>query len=174
MRFLPLLTLLAACSTIPDTEEGKKEQATFAKAKVAEFKAADPAIADLFDSAYAYAIFPAIKKGGAGFGGAFGRGGVIEKGLWIGYSDMTQATIGFQLGGQSFSEVIFFEHKAAFDKFIEGEFEFAATVSAVAADKGAAAKANYQKGMLVFIHADKGLMYEATVGGQKFRYKTKN
>ena len=89
----------------------------------------------------------------------------------VGYSKLTAASIGFQLGGQKFSEIIFFENEGAFAKFKSGEFGFDANASAVAATAGAAAKADYKNGVAVFVIADAGLMYEASIGGQQFKYE---
>jgi lipid-binding SYLF domain-containing protein len=122
---------------------------------------------------HAYAVFPTVGKGGIGIGGAFGRGQVFQGGKLVGYAKLTSASIGFQLGGQSFSEIIFFQNKAAYDKFKSGEFGFDANASAVAATAGVAAKVDYKNGVAVFVMADAGLMYEASIGGQKFDFEPK-
>ena len=143
------------------------------------------------DTAYGYAVFPTIGKGGIGIGGAHGKGRVYQKGKYIGDTSMTQVTIGFQLGAEGFSEIIFFEDKRALQEFTQGNFEFGAEAQAVAITAGASAKANttgsstgvsggkndaktasagYRKGMATFTVAKGGLMYEASVGGQKFSY----
>jgi lipid-binding SYLF domain-containing protein len=143
-----------------------------------------------FSHAYGYAVFPTIGKGGAVVGGAYGKGRVYEKGKYIGDTSMTQVTVGLQLGGQAYSEIIFFEDEAALKMFTNGNFEFAADASAVAITAGASAQASttgasgsasltkkkadtvgkYYKGMATFTVAKGGLMYEASVGGQKFSY----
>ena len=104
-------------------------------------------------------------------GGAYGRGEVYERGQRIGYSDITQATIGLQAGGQSFSELIVFENAAALDRFKTGKFSFSANASAVAVKAGAAGAANFKDGMAVFVKPQGGLMFEASIGGQEFSYK---
>ena len=144
-----------------------------------------------FENSYAYAIFPSIGKGGIGIGGAHGAGRVYTQGVHVGDTKMTQVTLGFQLGGQVYSEIIFFQDKEAFDKFTSGKFEFGAQATAVAITAGASAQATtggsgasasgdenhartaggYQNGMAVFTVAKGGLMYEASIGGQKFSYK---
>jgi lipid-binding SYLF domain-containing protein len=149
--------------------------------------------AKFFDSSHGYAVFPTIGKGGIGIGGAHGSGRVYEKGVHVGDTSMTQITIGLQLGGQAYSQIIFFQDKRAFDEFTSGNFEFGAQASAVAITAGAQAQAGtsgtgagasgtqssastkggYQKGMAVFTVAKGGLMYEASIGGQKFSYKKK-
>jgi lipid-binding SYLF domain-containing protein len=144
-----------------------------------------------FNKSYGYAVFPTIGKGGIGIGAAHGSGRVYTKGAHVGDSSMTQVTIGWQLGGQAYSQIIFFEDKRAFDEFTSGNFEFGAQASAVAITAGASAQAGttgasagasgtqqhaktssqYNKGVAVFTVAKGGLMYEASIGGQKFGYK---
>jgi len=147
-----------------------------------------------FKNAYGYAVFPTIGKGGIGIGGAYGKGQVYRGGEVTGTTKLFKGTIGFQLGGQAFSEIIFFQDKRAYNDFTSGEFEFDAAASAVAITAGAQAKAGtegasasagaggpgaqaettYRKGMIVFVHTKGGLMYEAAIGGQKFSFKPKN
>lgn len=145
-----------------------------------------------FDSAYGYAIFPTVGKAGLGVGGARGKGRVFVDGEPVGDTTMTQLSIGFQAGGQAFSQIIFFEDRRAFEDFSTGDFEFGASASAVAITAGASATAGttggsagasggkkdattvgegYYKGMAIFTVAKGGLMYEASVGGQKFSYQ---
>jgi lipid-binding SYLF domain-containing protein len=126
-----------------------------------------------FEKAYGYAVFPTVAKAGMGIGGAYGKGKVYEKGTLIGTSSLTQLTIGFQLGGQAYSEIIFFKDKKALDDFKSGNFELGAQASAVAVTAGASADADYDKGVAIFTQAKGGLMYEASVGGQKFSFKPK-
>jgi lipid-binding SYLF domain-containing protein len=148
-----------------------------------------------FDSAYGYAVFPVIGKGAVGVGGAFGKGLVYRGGAVTGRVSMVQLSIGFQLGGQAFSEIIFFQDERAYAEFTRGSFEMEATASAVAITAGAQAKAgttgtsagasagpstgkqlasHYVKGMAIFVHTQGGLMYEASVGGQKFTFEKIN
>ena len=144
-----------------------------------------------FDKSYGYAVFPTIGKAGVGVGGAHGDGRVYAKGKHVGNTSMTQLSIGAQLGGEAYSQIIFFEDERAFKEFTGGSFEFGAEASAVAVTAGAGAKAGttgssagasagqndgkvvgeYYKGMATFTLAKGGLMYEATIGGQKFSYK---
>jgi lipid-binding SYLF domain-containing protein len=147
-----------------------------------------------FKNAYGYAVFPTIGKGGIGIGASYGTGQVYQGGKVTGEVSVIKGSIGFQFGGQAFSQMIFFEDKRAYDEFTSGEFEFDATASAVAITAGAQAKAgtegasagasagpatgkqaktSYYKGMVVFTHAKGGLMYEASIGGQKFTFKPK-
>jgi len=149
---------------------------------------------DFFDKSFGYAVFPTIAKAGMGIGGAHGKGRVYRKGEYVGDTSMTQLTIGLQLGGQAFSQIIFFQDERAFNEFISGDFEFGAQASAVAITAGASAGAStsgnsasasggqndaktvgrYVKGMAVFTVAKGGLMYEASIGGQKYDYSPKN
>ena len=152
------------------------------------------AVQPFFKNAYGYAVFPTIGKAGIGIGGSYGTGQVYQGGKVTGETSLMKATFGFQLGAQAFSQMIFFEDKRAYDEFTSGEFEFDASASAVAITAGvqakagtegatasatagpatgAQAKASYHKGMVVFVHAKGGLMYEATIGGQKFSFKPK-
>ena len=154
----------------------------------------DGAVQPFFKESYGYAVFPTIGKGGIGIGGAYGKGQVYQGGKVTGTTSLVKVTIGFQLGGQAFSEMIFFEDKRAYEEFISGEFEFDAAASAVAITAGAQAKAGtegstagasagpatgtqaeagYYKGMAVFVHTIGGLMYEAAIGGQKFKFEAK-
>jgi len=148
---------------------------------------------DFFNKSYGWAIFPTIGKGGFGIGGAHGSGRVYGQGKYVGDTSMTQITIGLQLGGQAFSQIIFFQDKRAYDEFTGGNFEFGAQATAVAITAGASASAStsgssagssagkndantvgkYNKGMAVFTVAKGGLMYEASIGGQKYTYKKK-
>lgn len=133
----------------------------------------DSSLAKWFDEAYAYAVFPNVGKGGIGIGGAHGKGIVIRGDSTVATTSLSQVTIGFQLGGQVYAEYIMFKDKTAFDHFARGNFEMGAQVSAVAVTAGASADANYDGGVAVFTIAGGGLMYEASVGGQKFKYKAK-
>jgi len=137
---------------------------------VKEFKHADDGLAKWFEKAAGYAVFPNVGKGGIGIGGAHGAGVLFVKGQAVGKTDLKQITIGLQFGGQSFRELIFFEDDIALGNFQKGNFELSAQVSAVAVTLGASADAGYDKGVAIFTMAKGGLMYEATVGGQKFDY----
>jgi len=137
---------------------------------IAAFKSSDPSMQAFFDKAAGYAIFPTVAKGGMGIGGAYGKGQVFEKGRFVGKTTLTQLTIGFQLGGQAYREIIFFGNQSALKRFKSGTFEIGAQVSAVAVTAGASADADYSNGVAIFTLTKGGLMYEATVGGQKFTY----
>ena len=138
---------------------------------IANFKNKDPKMKVFFSKAYGYAVFPTVGKAGIGIGGAYGTGEVYKKGKLIGTTSLTQLTIGFQLGGQAYSEIIFFKDRRTLDHFTSGNFEFNAQASAVAVTSGASADADYNNGVAIFTLAKGGLMYEASVGGQKFSYE---
>lgn len=124
----------------------------------------------LFDKAYGYVIFPNVGKGGFGVGAASGNGAVYEHKKCIGMAKLSQLSIGFQAGGQAYREVIFFESKKEMEQFKESRFEFSAQVSAVAVSEGASANVKYTDGVMVFTMQKGGLMYEASIGGQKFKF----
>lgn len=148
---------------------------------------------EFFEKSHGYAVFPTIAKAGIGVGGARGKGRVYAAGKHIGDTTMTQVTAGLQLGGQAYSQIIFFEDQRALDEFTGGNFQFSAQATAVAITAGASAgtgttgssagasggkhdaktAGSFYRGMAVFTVAKGGLMYEASVGGQKFSYKAK-
>lgn len=136
----------------------------------AEFIKSDPLMKALFDKAYGYVIFPNVGKGGLGIGGAAGNGVAYEQNKIVGMAKLSQVSIGFQAGGQAYREVIFFETKNEMDRFKESRFEFSAQASAVAVTEGASANVKYTDGVMVFTMQKGGLMYEASVGGQKFKF----
>lgn len=142
-----------------------------ARQAIGQLKRADPGLTRFFDSAAGYAVFPTVGKGAIGVGGAHGTGVLFEKGNAIGKATLTQLTVGLQLGGQAYTEIIFFETEKALADFKKGEFAIAAQVSAVAAAAGASANARYVEGVSVFTLAKGGVMAEASVGGQKFSYE---
>ncbi len=164
------LFLLAGFVTMAQDKKDKQIIADSKEAK-AEFIKGDSDMAKLFSSSYGYTIFPNVGKGGIGIGGAAGNGTAYEKGKLIGMTKLSQVSIGFQFGGQEYREVIFFETKKAMDRFKQNKTEFSAQVSAVAVKSGVSADAKYADGVIVFTMQKGGLMYEASVGGQKFKFK---
>jgi lipid-binding SYLF domain-containing protein len=142
-----------------------------AKDAIAQFKKSDPIINRIFETAHGYVVFPNVGKGGLGVGGAAGNGAVYEKGVLVGMAKLSQINIGFQAGGQAYREVIFFENADVLNRFKENKVELAASASAVMIADGAAAAAKYQNGVMIFTQTKGGLMYEASVGGQKFSFR---
>lgn len=158
---------------------------------IAVFKKS-PAVMPFFETAYGYAVFPTVGKGGIVVGGAYGKGKVYKGGTATGTATLVKMSIGYQFGGQAFREIIFFEDQRAYDEFTRGSFEFDANTSAVVITAGAQAKAgsmgatagasagpstgkqagiSYRKGMAVFVHAIGGLMVEAAIGGQTITFE---
>jgi len=180
LRIIPTVALIALAAGFTPVRAQDKEAKDAAKntqdvaAAIADFKSSDATLAKWFDTAYGYAVFPDVKKGGLVVGGAGGSGQVFEKGAYIGDVHLTQATVGAQAGGESFSEVIFFENQAALDRFKSNKFEMSAGLSAIAASSGKSKDAAYADGVAVFTSGKKGLMAEASVGGQKFKFTPKH
>ena len=143
-------------------------------ATVAVFKRTDPGLGPFFANAPGYVVFPTVTKGAFGVGGAHGDGIVFQAGHPVGRASLSQITVGAQLGGQEYSEVIFFETPMALANFQQGNTEFSGQVSAVALKSGASADAKYRNGVAVFTAAQGGLMFEASLGGQKFKYEPIN
>jgi len=167
------LVMVVGCSTTPTSEESAAALDAKVTAAVTKAKETDPSLQTLFDSAAGYAVFPRVAKGGVGVGGAYGKGELFEGGMLVGYCTLKQASIGLQLGGQAYTEIIFFETPEALTNFKSGNFAFSAQATAVALKSGAGANAKYENGVAVITMGEAGLMYEASVGGQKFTYEPK-
>jgi lipid-binding SYLF domain-containing protein len=169
-----VLTGLVGCNSAPKTAYQGENRISDAEVTIDRFKKTDTSMNDrFFKTAVGWAVFPDVGKGGVGLGGAYGKGVLFEGGEAVGYCDLAQATIGFQLGGQVYSEIIFFQDDVSLSAFKDGTFEFAAQASAVAAAADASVNADYEHGVAVFTLSGKGLMYEASIGGQKFDYTPK-
>ncbi len=149
--------------------EKKAEMASEAKEAIAEFKQDDSGITVYFDQAYGYAVYPTVGKAGFGIGGARGKGVLYENGAVTAVVTLSQLSIGFQWGGQAYSEFLFFQDTPTLTNFKQGNYELNAQASAVAVTAGASADAAFVNGMAIFTQAKGGLMYEAAVGGQKFK-----
>jgi len=190
MRYLytaSIFLVLFAAGTITalaeETDEFAKTIKVFQESEV---------VAPFFKDSFGYAVFPTVGKAGLGIGGAYGKGQVYRQGQPTGTSKLAKLSIGFQAGGQVFSEIIFFKDQRAYDEFTSGSFEFDASASAVAITAGAQATASssgasagvsagpktgeqlggqYVKGMATFVHTKGGLMYEAAIGGQGFSFE---
>jgi lipid-binding SYLF domain-containing protein len=173
LKIVALVAVIALAGFVRvSAQEKDAKEAQEVAAAIKNFKA-DPDLAKWFDTAYGYAVFPSITKAAVVVGGAGGSGRVFEKGAYIGDVHVTQASIGAALGGETFAEVIFFETKAALDKFKTANWEMAAGMSAVAASSGKSKDAKYTDNVAVFTQANKGLMAEISVGGQKFKFTPK-
>ncbi|HEV58163.1 MAG TPA: hypothetical protein ENN87_11840 [Phycisphaerales bacterium] len=167
---LGVTALMAGCATAPE----RAQEAAVLEAEVAEalslFKEQYPVTQAYLEKSYGYAVLPRVFKGAFWVGGAYGKGIVYEQGEKVGYCSLSQATLGLSFGGEFFREVIFFADWTALDRFRSGQFAFSAQATAVAATTGAAAKADYRDGMAVLVMTDAGLMVDASIGGQSFKY----
>jgi lipid-binding SYLF domain-containing protein len=172
-QILLLSVLLAGWSTLATAQLGGWDPRGLEKAEetIEDFLDEKPDLDAFFEEAYGYVVFPSIGKGGAGIGGAHGRGTVFEQGQPVGEARLTQVTFGFQFGGQAYAEIIFFQTEADLQRFKESRLELAAQASAVAIEDGASTNVAYQDGVAVFTMTKGGLMYEASIGGQKFKFK---
>jgi lipid-binding SYLF domain-containing protein len=167
-----VLTLAVLC--LAAASAGRAESLHEAERKdaavIAKVKEKDPRMPRAFEDAYGYAVYPSVGKGGIGLGGAHGSGRVYESGKLVGRTSLTQVTIGLQLGGQAYSEVVLFKTKDAFLNFKRGHLKLDAQATAIALDARAAADLAYRDGVAIVTLAKGGLMYEASIGGQKFSF----
>jgi lipid-binding SYLF domain-containing protein len=172
LKNLSCTILFFAITTTTFAQNKTKDEKIIKDAEEARetFLAKDGLMSSLFESAYGYAIFPNVGKGGIGIGGATGNGAVYQKNNLVGMAKMTQVTVGLQMGGQAYREVIFFETEEDLNRF-KNNIELSAQVSAVAVTEGASANAKYKDGVLIFTQTKGGLMYEASIGGQKFKFR---
>jgi len=174
LSVITLILILIVSSASSAWEPDPKDKMELkVQAAILDILAKDPGMQDWFNSAAGYAVFPNVGKGGVGIGGAHGKGLVIAGDQVIGKTSLSQVTVGLQLGGQAYAEFIFFKDQTALDDFKRGNYEMGAQASAVAATAGAAADANYNSGVAVFTNTTGGLMFEASIGGQKFKFKPK-
>ena len=164
--------MLAATSWAWDPGEADEYHAK-AQEAIAAFLEKDPSIQRFFDSAVGYVVIPTVGKAGFGIGGARGKGVLYENREVTANVTLTQLSFGFQWGGQAYSEFIFFEDEATLTNFKRGNYELGAQASAVAITAGVSADAEFNGGMAIFTQAKGGLMYEASVGGQKFKVEPK-
>ena len=160
-----------ACATAPKSEDGKGDIRQDSNAALVKAKTNDPTMSKVIYDAHGSAVFPKVGKGAAGVGGAYGKGVLFQDGRIVGYCDLSQASIGVQLGAQTYTEIICFEDQKSFDLFRTGNFALDAQATAVALKSGAGANAKYSNGVAVFTMDEAGLMLEASIGGQKFGYE---
>jgi len=163
--------ILGGCSGW-DPEQAQKEDLTV-QATIAQFIKADPSMQTYLDNAYGYVVFPTVGKGAYIIGGGHGKGWVYAQETLIGYARITQITVGAQIGGQSYSEIIFFKNAPALELFKTGNLTFAAQATAVIATEGGSKDHSYSDGVAVFTLPKAGAMAEASIGGQKFNYYPK-
>jgi lipid-binding SYLF domain-containing protein len=165
LGLLSVLTFTNAHAWDPGAAQAMQEEADVATAEMLEN---DASMQRFFDSAVGWVIIPSVGKAGFGIGGARGKGVLYEGGSVTANVTLTQLSIGWQAGAQAYSEFIFFENEAALTKFKNGNYELGAQASAVAITAGASVDAGYSDGVAIFTRTKGGLMYEASVGGQKF------
>jgi len=168
---LAISSLIAVLPAFVVQAADEEDLRTESQQAVADFEKTDSTLQKFLAESAGYAVFPNVGKGGFIVGGARGKGLVYEKTKVIGQATMTQASIGAQVGGQTFAEIILFETPAALSDFKAGKFEMSAEISAVAAAEGASAAAKYKNGVAVFTLPKKGLMVQASIGGQKFKFE---
>lgn len=168
-----LLMTLSGCGStpsVPASADARSRLDAETRATLAEFRNADPSLDRFFNNSYAYAVFPNVGEGGLGIGGGYGKGEVFQGNRMVGWADVTKFNVGLQAGGDKFAQLIFFQNGDAWSQFTGGTMELDAQAKAVAAKSGAATSADYQKGVAVFTLTKGGLMAQAAVGGQKFRF----
>ena len=165
------LAAATGCATAPTSAEGKAALDRDVNSALARANVRDSSLQPFLDKAHGYAILPGVAKGAFGVGGAYGKGVVFERGTKIGYCDLSQATIGPSLGGQTYTEIIVFENKAALDDFKAGQVKFAGQATAVGLRAGSGANAQYRNGVHVLTVDEQGLMLEASIGGQTFTFQ---
>lgn len=172
MISLAMLAFATASEARWDPAEAEKQRKD-AQEAIDALLEQDPEMQRFFDAAAGYVVIPTVGKAGIGIGGARGKGVLFENGDVTAVVTMTQLSIGFQWGGQAYSQYIFFEDQSTLNTFKQGNFELNAQVSAVAVTLGASADASFKNGMAIFTMAKGGLMYEAAVGGQKFKVEAR-
>jgi len=173
LLLLTMSLFLSVCTAWAWEPDPNDKMELKVKAAILDILNKDEGMQDWFNNAAGYAVFPSVGKGGIGIGGAHGKGLVIAGDQVIGKTSLSQVTVGLQLGGQAYAEFIFFRDQTALDDFKRGNYEMGAQASAVAATAGAAADADYNSGVAVFTNTTGGLMFEASVGGQKFKFEPK-
>lgn len=168
-----VLVVIALFAVVEAFADWKPNLESDAAKTLENFKTKNPNLAVYFDQAYAYAVFPEITKAAFNIGGAYGNGIVYEKNLVAGQVTMMQLTAGLQIGGQQYSEIIFFKDKATLDRLKQGKLEFGANASAIAEKQGVAGSVEFSDGIAVFTLSKIGLMLEASIGGQRFSFEQK-
>lgn len=167
------LLMTFSATAMAGWDPNKPDEVDDAQVAIAAFKATDPDLETFFDKAFGYAVYPSVGKAGMGIGGAYGKGIVYEKGKEIGTSSLKQLSMGFEFGGENYREIIFFEDEKTLEDFKQGNYELGAQASAVALKKGASKNTDFNDGVAVFTQTKGGLMFDVSVGGQKFTFEPK-
>ena len=180
-NLLPLLALIVTCAglgvgceTAPKGEVDKENLHDEVVAMLNRFKREDPGMQDLLNRSAGYALFPSVGKGGFIVGAAYGRGEVFQQGQSVGWADISQGSVGAQVGAQDFAELVVFETQEAFDRFKNNNFTFGANATAVALKSGGAAATSFKDGVAVFVMTKGGLMADASITGQKFTFRPRS
>jgi lipid-binding SYLF domain-containing protein len=168
MAGLIYLTLVLASASMAGWDPNENDEVQDA---ISAFKSTDPDLEAFFEKAYGYAVFPSVGKAGMGFGGAYGKGVVYEQGKVVGKTTLKQLSMGFQFGGESYREIIFFKDAKTLNDFKQGNYELGAQATAVVVKKGASKNADFDKGVAVFTQTKGGMMFDVSVGGQKFTFE---
>lgn len=164
------LLALTGCATAPSTPAERQDLKSEATDALREMSAADPSLGGFLSRAHGHVVFPRVGKGGYILGGGYGRGIVYRQGAAIGYADITQMSVGLQIGGQAYMELLVFEAPRDLERFTEGRLALTANLSAVILKTGAAEQTRFTDGVAVFVKPIGGAMVEASVGGQQYRY----
>ncbi len=162
---------VVGCQTAPQTPERRAALQDESQTTVRSMTARDSSLQNVLDSAHGYAVFPSVGEAGAIAGAAYGRGIAYERGRPVGYVELNQGSLGAQLGGQSFSEIIVFENEEAFSRLREGRFDVGAGASATALNAGVAAETQFRDGVIVFVQPQGGLMADVSVSGQQINFE---
>lgn len=170
MRAVPFLLMLASCATSNWTEGEVKGHMDEVNTTIDQFRQTDPTLQRFFDQSYGYAVFPSVATGGLVFGGSHGHGVAFAQGQPVGTAEVTRVSVGAQVGGQTFSEIVFFKNRDDFQEFRNGDYQVSGSVSAVGLDRGAGANAAFQDGVAVFVNDRSGLMAAADIGAQELSF----
>ncbi|HEY1683878.1 MAG TPA: lipid-binding SYLF domain-containing protein [Tepidisphaeraceae bacterium] len=170
LALLAAASVFAGCAAAPKNSQERQDLNDKAVAAVHDFEETDSGMYDLLHNSTGYAMFPDVGKGGLVVGAAYGHAEVFRHGHAIGWADMSLGSVGAQVGGEEYQELIVFQTHEALYRFINNNFTFGGNVSAVAVKAGAAATAEFKDGVAVFVKTTGGLMAEASLSGQKFNY----
>ncbi len=171
MAILVSLVLAVGCETTPKNKKDKEALDASVAASIKEMSEKDPRVAQFMESAYGYVCFPTVSYGGLIAAAGSGQGEVYVQGDLVGYARIFQASVGGNVGGRWYSELIFFKDQKAFQDFKDGDLKFQAHAAAVAVTAGGGTQADYQKGVAVFTHDKFGLSAQASIGGQEFKFE---
>jgi len=165
-----LMSTVLGCATAPKTAAERDSLERRAEATLAEMQSRNPELRDVVKSSASYAVFPEVGKGGVLVGGAFGRGVLYVNGVSAGIVKLEQASIGAQLGGQTFAELLVLRDQQDVDRLRAGTYELGANASATVLQAGAAASATASRGTSAYILPRGGLMVDLSVAGQRIEY----